>query len=80
MVIPINQEAQEGTNFVVEIEVRIQQLWYQSYQGNIVLRENIRIPASSFVELAKILGQFHDLAKAIENESAVRSPETLRLL
>lgn len=66
MATPINPQAMEETNFVIEIDIRIQQLWYQSHQGNIQLRENIRIPAADFLALAQILGQFHDLAKRIE--------------
>lgn len=31
------------------------------------IRESIRLDAASFLELAKILGQFHDLTKAIES-------------
>lgn len=38
---------------------------YQDSGGTIRVEENIELPAMGFLELAKVMGQFHDLAQVI---------------
>ena len=50
----------------LRIEVNVSQSSYGS--GGLHLREEIEIPEADFLEMAKILGQFHDLAEKIKRE------------
>ena len=67
----------EGSNFEVTVDINISQYWYNNRQGGMQLRENFRIPAANFSELAKILGEFHDLARRIESEKCEPEPSTI---
>ncbi len=50
----------------LRIEVNLVQSEYGS--GGLHLREEIEIAQADFLEMAKILGQFHDLAEKIKRE------------
>lgn len=53
--------------FLLQISARIEQRG-DGY-GGLRIEENIEIKASDFIEMAKILGQFHDLAQKVKNEN-----------
>jgi hypothetical protein len=42
--------------------------------GSIRVEENLELPAMDFLELAKVMGQFHDLAHAIRNQRSKVKP------
>jgi hypothetical protein len=52
----------------LRISVNVSQSNYGS--GGLHLQEEIEIAEADFVEMAKILGQFHDLAEKIKRERA----------
>ena len=50
--------------FELQFQIYLRQTGYGS--GQIQLSETVTIGAMSFLELAKVLGQFHDLAESIK--------------
>ena len=55
-----------GKMLNLRIEVNVSQSEYSS--GGLHLREDLHIHEMDFLEMAKILGQFHDLAEKIKRE------------
>lgn len=54
------------------IQLRIRTEIYQpATNGRIALEDMLEIKADSFVELCRILGEFHDLADQIRSRQAV---------
>ncbi len=64
--LPLCQPRRRGTMLNLRIEVNVSQSEYGS--GGLHLREEIDIREGDFLEMAKILGQFHDLAEKIKRE------------
>jgi hypothetical protein len=52
----------------LRIEVRLDSYNDPSAYGNLQLSETVQIDTPSFLEVAQILGQFHELAAKIERE------------
>lgn len=50
----------------LEIMVRISQ---QGYPGGLEIRESYALRAGSFLEMAKVLGMFHDLCEQVAKEN-----------
>lgn len=59
-----------GTMLNLRIEVNVSNANYGG--GGLHLREEIEMEDTDFLEMAKILGQFHDLAEKIKRERAGR--------
>ena len=59
----------EQTTPTIQMNVNIS-LYQPGYGGTLRIEEQVELPAADFLELAKILGQFHDLAKKIKAEKA----------
>ena len=56
-----------GDGLRVSINVRIDVSGQAGY-GNLEIREDFPIPVGSFMELAQVLGRFHELAEKIKAE------------
>lgn len=54
----------------LNISIRIQQQYPTS--GYMVLENQLQLNAQDFLEMAKILGQFNDLATRVENEKGFK--------
>jgi hypothetical protein len=59
----MNQE----DRYQVRIDITIQQR--DQYQGQLRVEETFNVSATDFIELAGILGKFHELAEKIKKES-----------
>lgn len=59
----MNQE----DRYQVRIDITIQQR--DQYQGQLRVEESFNVSATDFLELAGILGKFHELAEKIQKES-----------
>jgi hypothetical protein len=62
----------DNQHFVLRINVSIQQTDQRgSYTGNCLeINDRTELKAESFLEVAKVLGRFHDLAVVIKKETA----------
>jgi hypothetical protein len=54
----------------MNISIRIQQQYPTA--GYMVLENSLQLNAQDFIEMAKILGQFNDLATRIDNEKGFK--------
>ena len=57
----------ETPRYSVDISVSIRDVSYAG--GSLRIEENVTIPAGDFFSLAKILGQFHEVAQALKSEN-----------
>lgn len=55
----------DESNLKVRIEISVEQ---ENYSGGLRLAQQFTLSARDFLEMAKILGQFDDLAKKISAE------------
>jgi hypothetical protein len=46
-------------------------LYQQGYGGTISVEEQIELPSTDFLGLAKIMSRFHELAREIQNQAKV---------
>lgn len=56
----------------LEVNVRLYSVDERGYSvgGGLELRENVTLSVAGFLEAAKVLGQFHDLAQAVKKEES----------
>lgn len=56
----------DGQNLRVRIEISVEQ---KNYNGGLRLMQEFTLGARDFLEMAKILGQFDELAKKISSQN-----------
>lgn len=56
----------DGHNIRIRIAISVEQ---KNYTGGLRLEQEFAIGARDFLEMAKVLGQFDDLAKKIESQN-----------
>lgn len=67
---------QDTQRFRVEVNVRVVQLtdsgngqWYAAGGQGLEVRDAVDLTAAGFMEVAGILGRFHELAQSLKQES-----------
>lgn len=58
-------------NYRLRMDIRIESLDERGYpvsNGGLVIGQNIDFEAESFLEIAHVLGQFHELAESIKSD------------
>jgi hypothetical protein len=60
----------EGSSLRLRLQISIEAIpgGYNAAYGNLQLSETVNLDAASFLEIASILGRFHELAEKVEEE------------
>jgi hypothetical protein len=54
----------------INVSIRPKEPYYSYPGGNLEVRESLTVAADNFMAVAKILGQFHDLAESLRTPDA----------
>jgi hypothetical protein len=57
-----------GNDYELDIQVSIRQAG--GYNGSLNISERVTVPATGFLELCQVLGEFHKLAEALQAKHA----------